>query len=280
MYEHRNIVLSTKHEKEKIIAPLFKKYLKADVITPDNIDTDLLGTFTGEIKRVGTMKETALRKALMGMEMMNISLGIASEGSFGPHPQIPFIPANNEMMVFVDTENKLEIVEQLLTTHTNFGYFETNDLKKAESFLIQVGFPKQGVIVKPKNSESNVIYKGIKNKHPLSEAILGCARLSPDGIAHIETDMRAHMNPLRQKAIRSLTFKLIKRIRSQCPMCASPGWGIVHHETGLPCEICYFPTKMIRTDIFGCVKCSHQITLLHNKKIKKAEARFCDECNP
>ena len=280
MYEHRTIVLSTKHEKEKIIAPLFKKYLKTDVIIPENVDTDLLGTFTGEIKRVGTMKETALKKALMGMKMMNIPLGIASEGSFGPHPQIPFMPANNEMMVFIDSENQLEIVEQLLTTQTNFASIETNTLEKIQPFLIQVGFPKQGLIVKPKNSDATIIYKGIKNKKELREATIECVKLSPDGVAHIETDMRAHMNPLRQKAIRSLTFKLIKRIRSLCPLCASPGWGIVDHETGLPCEVCYFPTKIIKTDIFGCVKCSHQIKIQHNKTIKTAEATFCDECNP
>lgn len=51
-YRGQNIALTTKHQKESAIAPHFREQLDATLIVPQ-IDTDRLGTFSGEIERKG-----------------------------------------------------------------------------------------------------------------------------------------------------------------------------------------------------------------------------------
>ena len=91
LYHNRRAVLTTMHGKEVVISPAFQKRLGLRVETPTGLDTDALGTFTGEIARIGTIRETSIAKARLWMTTMGISIGIASEGSYGPHPHIPFI---------------------------------------------------------------------------------------------------------------------------------------------------------------------------------------------
>ena len=44
-------------------------------------DTDVLGTFTGDVPRPGSPFETAVAKARIGMGLTGCSLGLASEGT-------------------------------------------------------------------------------------------------------------------------------------------------------------------------------------------------------
>jgi hypothetical protein len=73
-YRGVSAALATKHEKEKIVAPLFSS-LGISLQVPQ-IDTDVLGTFSGEIERVGTPKEVVLKKARMGIEASGLSYGM------------------------------------------------------------------------------------------------------------------------------------------------------------------------------------------------------------
>jgi len=82
-YHGRRAVLATMHGKEAVISPAFRKRLGLRVETPKGLDTDALGTFTGEIARIGTIRETSIAKARLGMTTMGISIGIASEGATG-----------------------------------------------------------------------------------------------------------------------------------------------------------------------------------------------------
>ena len=79
-------VLATMHGKERVIAPAFEDVLGMRIVVPPGIDTDALGTFTGEVPRDGTMLEVAIRKARIGMKIAGHSIGIASEGTFARHP--------------------------------------------------------------------------------------------------------------------------------------------------------------------------------------------------
>ena len=88
----RRAVLATMHGKERAIVPAFRDILGIDIEVPGNLDTDQLGTFSGEVERAGTMDEVLVAKAKLGLKMSGLDLAIASEGSFGPHPQMPFIP--------------------------------------------------------------------------------------------------------------------------------------------------------------------------------------------
>ena len=85
-----------------------------------NLDTDQLGTFTGEVERKSDPITTARNKCVVAMELSNCDLAIASEGSFGPHPSISFIPADDEFLLFIDkkygsfTDFKKEFVQTAL----------------------------------------------------------------------------------------------------------------------------------------------------------------------
>src|SRR6202012_948723 len=50
-YTHKRIGLATIHSKERAIAPPFRRLMGAEVIVPPNLDTDVLGTFSGEVPR-------------------------------------------------------------------------------------------------------------------------------------------------------------------------------------------------------------------------------------
>lgn len=88
----------------------------------------LLELFEAKSK-VNTPLETVRLKAFKALEWSNESLGIASEGSFGPHPSNPFISANEELIILVDTKNNLEIVGRYLTLHTNFSHREIKNFR-------------------------------------------------------------------------------------------------------------------------------------------------------
>ncbi len=92
-YAPGRVAPATKHRKELALAPAFREHLQATLVVP-NLDTDALGTFSGEVPREGTALETAPRKCRLGMQAADLPRGLASEGSLGPHPLIPFLPCD------------------------------------------------------------------------------------------------------------------------------------------------------------------------------------------
>jgi hypothetical protein len=101
-YAGRRIALATMHGKDSAIAPPLRLRVGADLVVPVGLDTDALGTFTGEIERKGTMREVAIAKARLGMVATGLQLGLASEGSYGPHSSVPFMAAGVELLALVD----------------------------------------------------------------------------------------------------------------------------------------------------------------------------------
>jgi len=110
------------HGKERAVAPAFGPIVGLNVVATAGVDTDVLGTFSGETLRRGTMLETAVAKARLGVEATGLRLAIASEGSFGPHPQIFFMPAGIELLVLVDVDQGLVIHETMLLENTNLAH--------------------------------------------------------------------------------------------------------------------------------------------------------------
>ena len=74
-YNSKVAVMATKHDKGRLITPHFDEILSMRV-EEVLVDTDLLGTFSGEIERVGTPLETAIKKARLGMERSGNPFGI------------------------------------------------------------------------------------------------------------------------------------------------------------------------------------------------------------
>lgn len=97
------------HGKERVIAPLLQKSIGVEIVAAVDLNTDQFGTFTEEVERDVGPVEAARRKCRLACQKYGCSLAVASEGSFGPHPTMFFIPANDEILVLLDLENDLEI---------------------------------------------------------------------------------------------------------------------------------------------------------------------------
>lgn len=276
-----NIVLATKHSKERAISPPFRKKLGLRVVVPDEIDTDTLGTFTGEVERRGTMLETAFAKARLGMDLTGFKLGMASEGSFGPHPLLPFAVANHEVLAFIDDQNGFQIFEQILSEKTNFAHAKVSSFHELDKFLQKAKFPSHAVVVRPNlNKETKFIYKGLQSVEQLKDTVNHCRKISDDNFALVETDMRAHLNPTRMQILRRLAVKLARRLRSTCAKCQTPGFGLVDVERGLKCAICGLPTLMVKAEIHACAKCDYQEERLRRNQPTTADPTYCQFCNP
>lgn len=281
-YWGRRAVLATMHGKEAAVQPPFRDGLGLTVWTPPGLDTDALGTFTGETQRVGTISETALAKAQLGMAAASASIGIASEGSYGPHPHMPFVAIGIEVMVLIDDERGIVVREQMIDEAPMFDHMIVNDEAALEPFLARIGFPGHAVVVQPHqpDDDGQLFFKGIRDRDELGRALSKAADGSVDKRAFIQTDMRAHMNPSRMAALSCLAHKLCARLTSLCPGCSSPGFGIVKIEQGLPCAGCGASSLMARHRIFGCAACDYRETRPREDGCTEADPGHCPRCNP
>ncbi len=264
------------------IVPALRDGLGLIVSLAQGVDTDALGTFTGEIARAGSIREAAISKARLGMTMTKTPIGIASEGSYGPHPVIPFVAVGIELMVLVDDTRDIIITEHLVENAPVYGHTQAKSIDELGAFLERVRFPDHALIVKPNVaiSPSFPIHKGVHSVQCLADAIAECAASSPDGQAFIQNDIRAHMNPTRMASISRLAQKLRARLETPCPACNLPGYGRIDVETGLPCEWCGTPSMLVRYEIFGCVACSHREHRARPDGRHHADPGNCPRCNP
>jgi hypothetical protein len=165
-YFGRRVVLTTKHEKGKVIAPAFKQVLGLEV-SECTLDTDILGTFTGEVERKQSPRETVLIKARLGMEKTGESIGIASEGSIGADPFIPFINSDFEMIAFIDEELDLEIVESIRSTEIVTAVTSVYRQEDLTEFLQRADFPQHKLIVRTKQTPTKFCIKGVDDEYSL-----------------------------------------------------------------------------------------------------------------
>ncbi|BAZ49097.1 hypothetical protein NIES4103_17080 [Nostoc sp. NIES-4103] len=280
LFSNRVAVLGTMHQKERAIAPILEKELGIKVIVPDNFNTDIFGTFSREIKRPGTQIITARLKAQKALDITGETLAIASEGSFAPHPAVPYLYCNKEIVILIDKDNDLEIIGEEFSLETNFNHQVVENLQQAREFALKVGFPEHGLVVWFEKSEgnSNEIIKGITTETKLVEAIN--LSLENSTTVHIETDMRAIYNPTRMKNIEKATSDLLTKIKTLCPNCSTPGFAITERIQGLPCEICFTPTTLTRSVIYQCKKCGFRQEKLFPNDREFADPGQCMYCNP
>jgi hypothetical protein len=278
MFKDRSLLIATKHQKEKVIAPILEKELGVKCFVTPHLDTDQLGTFTGEIERKDDQITTARNKCLLAMELANCDLAVASEGSFGPHPTIYFIPADDEFLIFIDKKNNLEIIVRELSTETNFNGAEIKTENELIDFAYNANFPTHGLILSQSKDDFGDIEKGINNLEQLKKTFYNL--ISNYGTAYIQTDMRAMLNPTRMKVIQSAVQKLADKINTLCPDCKMPGFGIIDSKQGLPCEICNFPTRSALSHIFSCQKCSFTNEKKYPYGKETEDPMYCDVCNP
>ena len=272
-FEGREICIATMHGKEKVIGPALEKAYRMKYSVAA-LDTDLLGTFSGEVERVLTPLEAAREKCRLALEKNDAEIAIASEGSFGSHPTLYFMPSDEEILLLVDRKNDLEIAVKHTSLQTNYGYFSTESEEPVADFLKRVKFPSHALIVKT----SDFLEKGIQSREQLDRAINAC--ISLNGQYQLMTDMRAMYNPSRMSVIQEATDKLIQKMRSQCPACSRPGFWITDALTGLLCSTCSMPTRSVKTVIYSCESCHYTEKADFPDGKTEEDPMFCDFCNP
>ncbi|AXK60918.1 DUF6671 family protein [Candidatus Chromulinivorax destructor] len=279
-YAQSSIVLTTKHEKSRAIAPSFLNILSAQVVEC-SLDTDQLGTFSGEIERKGSALDCAKIKCELGLNLTGSLYGLSSEGSFGPHPYIPFIPCNHEILYFIDRQRGFDIHLSLISEKTNYTMQSLDSIKSLDAFCKRALFPSHALIVSPDMSDNNdYLVKGITTKDDLYTAFDNAMKHSQNGKVLVQTDMRAHMNPSRMMVIQELAEQLSQRLLSVCIKCNCPGWGKVDVERGLECSWCGLETDLIKSEIYGCPQCDYQEKVIPFHKLRKADPGNCSYCNP
>jgi len=278
IFEGRKLVIATKHDKESVIAPILEQQLGVKCFVPDDFDTDELGTFSGEIERKDGPLETVRKKCLLAMEKTNCDLGIASEGSFGPHPTIFMAHADDELLIFIDKKNNLEIITRELSLDTNFNAATISSFQNLVDLVKKVGFPEHAVILKITKEEVPTVVKGVQSWELLEESFHTLSASNSQVVA--ETDMRAMYNPTRMKVIEKATQKLVEKIKNLCPECNTPGFGVIKTKPGLPCEWCGSPTNSTKSHIYQCQKCNFEQEIMFPNDKKTEDPMYCDRCNP
>lgn len=278
MFAGRRLCIATKHEKERVIAPVVERALGVTCFVAEGLDTDQLGTFSGEVVRPYDPLTTAREKCRMAMELTRCDLAIASEGSFGPHPSLVFIPADEEILLFMDALHGLEIWVREISAETNFSGAAIHTTSELLDFADRVKFPSHGVILKDRKEGFTEVVKGITDMEQLQHSY--ASFIQRYGSCFIETDMRALYNPTRMRVISQAVEALVAKIGSQCPACHTPGFGITAARPGLPCDYCARPTRSVLSYIYSCQKCAFTREELYPKGIQTEDPMYCDACNP
>ena len=278
-YAGQRIGLATMHEKERAVAPPFRRLLGAEVLPVPQLDTDELGTFSGEVPRPHALIETCALKAELAFRTMDVDCAIASEGSYGPIEAVPLVPSGVEIMAFVDRKRGLRLVETLPTHRTNWRLvrFRAGDPNIPKA-VKAVGFPRYGVFVLCSSDMAHPVKTGLDTLEDVVAAMNREASRSEDGQAVLIADMRAHRNPTRMRVLRALSFKLAKRLARLCPKCQAPGFGSIGNRRGLPCEGCGGATHWVDFEIDGCSLCGHAEARPRRDGRRTASRLSCGSC--
>lgn len=276
-FKNRQLAIATMHGKEQVMAPLLQE-LGVEIILPQNLNTDSLGTFTGEVERINNPLETAKQKCFQALQLTNGTLAIANEGSFGPHPSYYFLPANEEIVVLVDTKNNVEIKTSFISTETNFSAKTCYNIDEVLAFANQALFPSHALIVKPAENIFSPIYKGITSENDLKK--YSSQILQTHQHVFVQTDMRAMHNPSRMQVIKQATEQLLTIINSTCPNCFSPGFTVTKTIKGLPCSWCNTPSNYTLIHEYECCKCGFKKEVKFPNGKEKIDPMYCQVCNP
>lgn len=270
------VALGTMHGKAAAIGPSLAR-LGIDLVVPQGLDTDRFGTFTGEMPRAGTMVDAARRKAEAAMALTGLPVGLASEGAYGPHPVIPFLAQGREILFWKDSRTGHEIVETIADDAPVYEQVEIVSLATLDPFLNRIGFPRTAVVVAPAWNRNRPIAKGIQDRAALARAV---SEALAEGPAHVETDMRAHLNPHRMATIARLAERFAARLATTCPDCRAPGFGRLRLAPGLPCSWCGTASNTPGGEVHGCTACGLETVVERPDGLTKADPGTCPICNP
>jgi hypothetical protein len=278
VYAGRRVAFLTQHGKEQVVAPILQPGLGCVIEHVTGFDTDQLGTFTRELARPGSQLDAARRKARKGMELSGLSLGLASEGSFGPDPFSGMFPWNLELLVWLDDSLGIEVVS-MTQGAARSSHLQSGDWAEVEAFAARMAFPSHQLVLRPQSLDDPRLHKGIADAGRLKACFDECLAQSSNRQVFIEVDLRAFANPSRMKHIEQAAHDLVQRIRSCCPACETPGYGVTERLPGLPCSGCGLPTTSYRAEVWSCLRCNYQSQKARTDRTH-TDPGHCEYCNP
>lgn len=277
-FNRKKLWVVSRHEKHLYIAPPLVAATGLIVEPFTEIDTDLLGTFSGEVERTMAPLDCAREKCRLAAAYFSEGYLLASEGSFGPHPAFGLLSAGEEWLVFYDIAEKKEIIVRDVTLDTCFRGEKITDEATCLSFLEQVGFPLQKVIVKSSQHQPARIIKHLEHTADVIHAMQEITEQYGD--CFIETDMRAMNNPTRQRYLLQLGTKLAQKLCSVCDQCGWYGFSVARVERGLPCSWCGNPTEGVLYEVSSCSQCGFEKENYFPRGKQQEDPQFCNQCNP
>lgn len=287
--------LATMHGKGPLIAPVLHERLGLRVRVA-RVDTDTLGTFSGETPRPAGPVDTAIRKARMGMDAAGLPVGLASEGTIADPTGLGLTTVDTEIVVLVDDERGITVYGRATGYATIAVAATAAPGDPLDRVLQQAAVPPHHLVVSPAPSAAAGpgptgpgpmgtpsagwlagTTKAVGSAAELQAAVAMAAAHSPCGRAHITTDLRAHLCPSRQPVIAAAAADLATRLATTCPACGSPGWGVAPVEVGLSCAWCAGPTDEVAGHRWACVACDAQQVVPVDTP---GDPGRCGYCNP
>lgn len=279
--------VATKHDKTAILGRALGGPAGLRLQTAA-VDTDTLGTFTPETPRLATPRETATSKARWACRASGLDLGIGSEGSFFPHPEVGLVTMQVEHVVLTQTSTALTItgtaigpaawtVKRTITVDHGLDEFQTLFSSGTQRLIVRPLTTTPGGDGVVGNFDG--VAQGIATIEHLRSAVNEAARFSHVESVIVETDLRAHYCLPRHGLILAAACDLAQRLSARCPNCDSIGYGSDGARTGAPCSLCGAPTATLYQRVYSCPTC-HVTDLETIPGSEAADPATCPECNP
>ncbi len=278
-YDSR-ITFATNHQKSNAAREPFRRIARCSV-EELGIDSDSLGTFSGEVERVGSMIDALRAKVALAREKTTNRFVLVSEGSFTTAGGFGLVAQGIEMLMLHDSLTGAEVLEQHISWDTNYLTTVVRTHAELDRFLEQISFGSQALVLYPqRGARVGDVKKGIVDRAEALRAFDQSLELSPEKAVVAMSDMRAHLNPTRMRAIAQCCERLAMRLVTECPGCGSGGFGLVSTVPGLPCEECGYPTPRAKAETHSCVVCGRSEERPRGDGKKSADSSECERCNP
>lgn len=279
-FASRALKVATLHEKERAIGPPFVELLGIARCIVAPVDTDRFGAFSGEVPRELEPRAAAEAKARAALAQFGGDLAIASEGSFVPYPPAPLLTLDEEWLVLVDVQSGRVHSHRYATLDAVFAGRRCTSMAALSSFVAEQPFPEHSFVLRPRErwSVGEPVFKGVVD--PSAMRAHAETLLADYGELWIETDLRAHHNPTRMRAIAAAAQEFAVELATSCPSCVAAHFRVVRTVAGLPCAACGEPTELVRARVRGCDVCGEQRELPRADGRLEADPDSCGACNP
>lgn len=238
------------------------------------LDTDAFGTFTGDVPRHGTPGEVVRAKARAAAAAGATPLGLASEGTFRPHPHAP-LTIDTELVAVVDVGTGWTVTG---VASAPAAWAVSVRLGPLDDVADRLGrlVPWPPVAVVRDESGAAPPLKDLTGGAEVAGAVRAMRAAGVTTVV-VETDLRADRCPPRGPVIAAAAEDLARRLATTCDHCGLAGVGVERHLPGLPCDWCGGPTSEPRGHVEACPSCGSRREVLSGGT---ADPARCPRCNP